>query len=147
MVSPQSSVLILEDSDEDFDTCVEAARAVGLQTQLRRARTGEECIDLLCGKERQGTAGPALLLLDLNAPGVDGRDALVVVRQTPWLKVLPIVILSTSDDPRDVAHCYAHGANAYHVKPVHHVRHLDVVREVLRYWLSLAVLPARTVAP
>lgn len=143
MESPQRSVLILEDSDEDFDTCVEGARAIGLHTQLQRARTGEACIDLL---DRAKTA-PELLLLDLNAPGIDGRDALVVIRQKPWLRMLPIVILSTSDDPRDVAHCYAHGANAYHVKPVHHVKHLDVVREVLQYWLAYTVLPARAVAP
>lgn len=139
-LTSHQSVLVAEDSDEDYETVEEAARGAGLAHPLRRASTGDTCLELLRG----GPAGPlrpAVVLLDLNMPGMDGRQALVAIRADPTLRDLPVVVLSTSANPRDVAYCYAHGANAYHVKPVRHGEHLRMLQDLFHYWLASVVLP------
>jgi CheY-like chemotaxis protein len=138
---PRRPVLVLEDSDEDFDTAEEAARDVGLTNPLVRAKTGDACLDLLRGSGESGPIRPCMLLLDLNTPGMDGRDALVAIRADPSLHNLPVVVLSTSAREPDVAHCYDHGANAFHQKPVRYADHLLLLREVLAYWLTRVALP------
>ena len=141
MASSTRPVLVLEDSDEDFDTAEEAARAAGVTNPLRRAKTGDACLDLLRGRGAVEPLRPCLLLLDLNTPGMDGRDALVAIRADPALRELPVVVLSTSVRDPDVALCYDHGANAFHRKPVRYAEHLALVREVLAYWLTSVTLP------
>lgn len=132
------TVLVVEDVDEDFDTVEEAARRSGLSFGLVRATSGDRCLDLL---QRRGERTPWLLMLDLNTPGMDGRDALAALRGDARLQGLPIVVLSTSHNPTDVALCYARGANAYHVKPVQYPQHLQVLQDIFEYWLTKAVVP------
>jgi CheY-like chemotaxis protein len=141
MAFPSRPVLVLEDSDEDFDTAEEAARRAGITTPLRRARSGDACLDLLRGRDAVEPLRPCMVLLDLNTPGMDGREALVAIRADPALRNLPVVVLSTSAQDPDVAHCYHHGANAFHRKPVRYTDHLQLVREVLAYWLTHVTLP------
>ena len=86
---------------------------------------------------------PAVVLLDLNTPGLDGRATLQEIKQDPALRFLPVVVFTTSSNPRDLAFCYGAGANAYHVKPVRYPEHLQVVRALLGYWLGAVTLPGR----
>jgi CheY-like chemotaxis protein len=72
----------------------------------------------------------------LNSHGVDGREALVSIKTDPRLKEIPLVVMTTLANPKDVAFCYQAGANAYHVKPVRHDQYLLLLRSLLRYWLS-----------
>ena len=130
------SVIVLEDSDEDFETLKEAVAEPRRLRQVRRAVDGEECLQLI-DEER-----PALVLLDLNTPGMDGRDTLLALRADERLQCMPIVVLSTSSNPRDIAQCYARGANAYHVKPVRYLDHLALVQAVLEYWFRWTLLAA-----
>lgn len=139
-------VLVLEDSDEDFNTLEEAAKRAGIAGCVRRAVTGDACLDLLQGNGHTPLR-PSVVLLDLNTPGMDGREALVAIRANPALRDLPIVVLSTSANPRDLAHCYGHGANAYHLKPVRYTDHLQMLSEVFSYWLTSVVLPVLPVLP
>lgn len=132
-------LIVLEDSDEDFDTLREAAQMLGRHNQIHRAATGEDCLALL----RTAAPQPAMVLLDLNTPGMDGRGALREIKEDPALRELPVVILTTSSNPRDVAFCYGAGANAYHVKPTRYPEHLQVLQSLLGYWLSSVVLPYR----
>lgn len=134
-------VLVVEDSDEDFDTVLTAARLAGIHHEIRRAITGDDCLRLLRGTAGQARAQVALVLLDLNTPHGDGRYALEQIHADPTLHAIPVVVLSTSANPRDVDFCYGHGANAYHVKPVSHGEHLAVLQTLLKYWLGSAVLP------
>ena len=135
-------VLVVEDSDDDFETVQDAARRAGLAHPLRRALTGDDCLlQLRAGGPRPG-ALPALVLMDLNTPCGDGRDALLRMRQDAALRAVPVVVLSTSGNPRDVACCYETGANAFHVKPVQHAEHLRVLADIFAYWLGRAVLPS-----
>ena len=93
--------------------------------------------------ELQGrAAAPLLVLLDLNTPGDDGREALRAIRQDEAHKTLPLVVLSASANPRDLQFCYAAGANAYHVKPVEHALHLQLLQQIFAYWLGSVTLPA-----
>ena len=135
-------LLVVEDSDEDFDTVLDAARRIGLKHEIRRAATADDCLRLLSEWERERLPEPALVLLDLNTPGTDGRDALRLIRQNDRLRSLPLVILSTSANPRDVEFCYATGANAYHTKPVDYPAHLQVLSEIFDYWVHRVTLPS-----
>ncbi len=129
-------VIALEDSDEDFEVVCEAMRAAGLLRRIQRAVTGEECLALL----RAAPIRPAFVLLDLNVPGLDGRGTLQEIKASLKLHDVPVVVLSTSSNPADLAFCYAAGANAYHVKPFLYEEHLDLLLTLLRYWLG-AVVP------
>jgi CheY-like chemotaxis protein len=137
------SILVLEDSDEDFGTVQQAARRAALPHRIARALTGEACLEML-NADPGGPALPRLVLLDLNTPGMDGRDALREIRSDArWLTV-PVIVLSTSANPRDVTLCYASGANAYHVKPLRYTEHLEILQAVFAYWLGAVALTAPT---
>jgi CheY-like chemotaxis protein len=134
-------VLVVEDSDEDFETVMTAARMAGIGHEVRRAVSGDDCLLLLRGTPGLPPVHAALVLLDLNTPHGDGRYALEQMYAEAQLRAIPVVVVSTSANPRDVDSCYTFGANAYHVKPVSHAEHLEVLRSVFAYWLGSVVLP------
>ena len=134
-------ILVVEDSDEDFETVLDAAKRAGVTNEICRAASGEACLQLLRASAYTQNAAPVLILLDLNTPRDDGRDALREIKQDERLRALPLVVLSTSANPRDLAFCYASGANAYHVKPVNHLLHLQVLEQIFGYWLTSVVFP------
>ena len=140
-MSTRQAVLVVEDNDEDFETIVEAARRVEIPNLLRRAKCGGECLRMLRHSVENRSPLPALVLLDLNTPGDDGRDALRQIKVCDQLRAIPTVVLSTSSNPRDVDFCYASHANAYHAKPVSHVAHLKILQDIFSYWLGCALLP------
>ena len=87
-----------------------------------------------------GVTRPSMVLMDLNLPGIDGRDALSEIKADPELRKLPVVVLSTSSNPLDLEFCYSAGAKAYHVKSVRYLDHLDILAQVFKYWLDEVVL-------
>jgi CheY-like chemotaxis protein len=133
-------ILVVEDSDEDYATAVDAARSIMVPHRLRRALSADDCMAQL-HQAIPSQAVPALVLLDLNLPHGDGREALHLIKKDLRLSRLPTVVLSTSTSPRDVEYCYANGANAYHLKPVSHPAHRQVLADIFRYWLVCAALP------
>jgi CheY-like chemotaxis protein len=134
-------VLVVEDSDEDFATVLDAAKRAGVTNEIRRAVSGDECLQLLRAPAQSQNEVPTLILLDLNTSRDDGRDALREIKQDERLRALPLVVLSTSANPRDLTFCYASGVNAYHVKPVNHLLHLQVLEQIFGYWLTSVVFP------
>lgn len=84
-----------------------------------------------------------IVLKDSNVPGTDGLQTLAAMRQQERLRRLPVVVLSTSKNPAEVAYCYGHGANADHVKPVHDAAYLHVLDRILTCRLTAANLPCR----
>jgi two-component system, response regulator len=146
---PSVSVVVVEDSDEDFDTLVEAAREAGVTQVIYRVLSGGDCLALLRGQPVNCLAPlpalPALILMDLNSHGVDGREAIVAIKTAAGLNEIPLVVLTTSANPKDVAFCYQAGANAYHVKPVRYDHYLLLLRSLLHYWLGSVTL--HTAAP
>lgn len=91
--------------------------------------------------DRLNCPNPDSILLDLNLPGTDGREVLSIIKTTAALKSIPVVILSTSANPKDIAACYQAGANSYLLKPMR----IDDLRKLLRiflaYWFEIAILP------
>lgn len=135
-------ILVVEDCDEDFETVVEAADLNGIHNKIQRASSGDECLAILRETIHQHSKRPAFVLMDLNMPKSDGRDALKEIQQDAALCGLPLVVFSTSSNPNDLNFCYAHGANAYHVKPVKYLEHLQVLKQIFNYWLtSVTLLP------
>ena len=131
-------IVIVEDSNEDFDTVQHAIKKAGLVAEVTRVTSGGGCLDLLRGAT---AIQPAIVLMDLNTAGIDGREAIALIKADPVLKIDPVVVLSASSNPKDLAFCYAAGANAYHVKPVRYPDHIQIVIDLLTYWLGRVVLP------
>lgn len=134
-------VLVLEDIDEDFGTVVEAARRTGIDSQIQRAVSGSECVRMMRAFCDHPSTAPGLVLLDLDSQGGDGREALIQLKSDARLRTVPVVILTTSSNPRDIQFCYQNQANAYHIKPVNHVIHLQTLEQIFTYWLSSTLLP------
>lgn len=139
-------ILVVEDSDEDFDTLRDAAAAAGVTRTMLRVASGGDCLVMLRGEgERVLPQLPALIFMDLNSHGIDGREALVAIKTNDSLKKIPMVVLTTSANPKDVAFCYQAGADAFHVKPVRHDEYLKLLGSLLHYWLDSVTPRATTV--
>jgi len=136
---PPVMLVVVEDSDEDFETVDEAVKRSGVAVEVRRATTGGGGLMLL---RELAPDRSVLVLMDLNTPGTDGRESLAELKTDPALKAIPVVVFSTSSNPKDVGFCYAAGANAYHVKPVRYPDHLQLVIDLVNYWFGRVALPA-----
>jgi DNA-binding response OmpR family regulator len=112
------------------------------------ARDGQEALDyLLGGNGRAAGAPPKVILLDLKLPKVDGLEVLRQIRAQPTLKHLPVVILTSSREERDIVESYDLGVNSYIVKPVDFDKFVDTVRTLGLYWLLLNEPPVAAAAP
>jgi CheY-like chemotaxis protein len=139
------SILIADDSMDDCKLLQRAFQEAGVINHLDFVRDGQELLDFLRQKPAAGEAPklPGLILLDLNMPRLDGREALKAIRSDPDLSVIPIVILSTSSAREDVLGSYRLGANSVMVKPMTYAEFVDLVAMVKRYWLDHVQLPVR----
>lgn len=140
-----ATILLVEDNRMDVELMLDAFREARLSNSIRVASSGEEALDHLLGRgvfgDRKAYPLPDLVLLDLKLPGMDGHEVLRRVKDTPVLKRIPIVILTSSKEEGDRALSYDRGANSYLVKPVSFEGFLAVVRIVSDYWLTLNVGP------
>jgi CheY-like chemotaxis protein len=140
------SLLVVEDSDEDFATLIRVINRVNtLKITIHRCIDGDDALDFLnlAGKYTsiEVRPSPNLIILDLNLPGTDGREVLDAIKHSENLKTIPVVILSTSLNPKDIDACYRSGANSYMHKPMKFDHLSDSVRIMLDYWFKAAVLP------
>ena len=144
-VSPPP-VLIIEDSPEDFEATCRALRRAGVVNPIFRCQDGDELMDYLKHRGRFADSGsspiPGLILLDLNLPGTDGREALTSIKSDDRLRSIPVVVLTTSSDERDIEGCYRAGANSYIQKPVDMEQYMRLVRVLAEYWLESVILPS-----
>ena len=130
-------ILIVEDSLDDFEAAKRAFSKANLNNPIKHAMSGEEAIAYL----KSDSSKPGIILLDLNMPGLDGRKTLEIIKRTPELKKIPVVILTTSDDDRDVSGCYEMGANTYIQKPVDFDGLIAAIKQLKEYWFEIALLP------
>jgi two-component system, response regulator len=131
-------ILIIEDSADDFEATERAFAKTNLHNPIRHAWTCEEALHWLRSEE---LVLPGIILLDLNMPGMDGRRMLSLLKEDRALKEIPVVILTTSDDQRDVRACYELGANTYIQKPVDFDGLIAAIQRLKEYWFEIAVLP------
>ena len=144
MIKP-ARILLVEDNRMDVELLLDAFRAARLGNKVHVVRNGQEALDYLLGHgeyaNRQEYPLPDLMLLDLKMPGIDGHEVLRQVKETPGLKRLPVVVLTSSKEQGDRALSYDNGANSYLVKPVSLDGFLDMTRQITDYWLFLNVGP------
>ena len=136
-------ILLVEDSLADVRVTKRAFQKVGLENPVEHCESGRRALNyLLLSKRPGGTTRPALILLDLNLPGVDGREVLQTIKLDDMLRSIPVVILSTSDDERDVQICYDLGANSYVKKPQDMAGYVSAVGSLSDFWFQTAELPS-----
>ena len=138
-------ILLVEDSPEDFETTERAFRRSGLKNPIYRCADGDEALDFLHRRGRFADAEkaprPGVILLDLNLPGTDGREVLSEIKGDPDLKQIPVIVLTTSKDERDVEVCYRCGANSYIQKPVDLDGFMQAIERLNGYWFEVVILP------
>ena len=135
---------MVEDNAEDFTALSRVFRKIGLLHPIVRCEDGDQALTYLQGHGQ--AAGwpatlPALVMLDLNLPGTDGRAVLETLKKDPRLQALPVIVLSTSSSTRDVERCYQLGANGYLTKPIRFDALEDKLRLTMKYWLEASELP------
>ena len=137
-------ILLVEDSETDAELTLEALKQGKLQNTVNHVKDGEVAMRYL---HRQGefadAVRPDLILLDLNMPRVDGREVLRQIRDDEVLKVIPVVVLTTSSHDRDILESYGLSANSYIVKPVDLTSFFDIVKEVNNFWVKVVALPPK----
>jgi two-component system, response regulator len=140
---PPAPILLIEDSDEDYEAVRWALRRLGREVPLLRSPDGDSALDQLRGEGRWSgqPLWPALILLDLNLPGTDGRDVLADLKADRRLRSVPVVIMTTSSNPRDIQECAALGANSYTLKVVDFDRFVSRLQLMLDFWLGTVLLP------
>jgi CheY-like chemotaxis protein len=136
-------ILLVEDNPGDVRLTREALRESGMRNHLSVARDGSEALAFLYRRGAySGAPRPDLVLLDLNLPSTNGREVLAEIKRDDELKAIPVIVLTTSADHRDIADSYALHANAYVVKPVDFEAFLDAIRSIQDFWLKQARLPS-----
>jgi CheY-like chemotaxis protein len=139
-------ILMADDDPDDCALAKDALTASHLTNELRFVRDGEELMDYLHGRNAFAASGsaprPGVILLDLNMPKKDGREALKEIKSDPLLRQIPVVILSTSKAEEDILRSYDLGANSFITKPVTFEGLVDVMRQLGRYWFEIVELPA-----
>lgn len=138
---PSKVILLVEDNPSDVGLTRRAFEKNRIGNELVVAQDGQEALDYLFGAgEWAGKAPsvlPAVVLLDLKLPKVDGLEVLRRIRENEHTKRVPVVILTSSKEQQDLAECYDQGANSYIRKPVDFVQFAEAVRQLGLYWLVL----------
>jgi CheY-like chemotaxis protein len=145
VINRNQPLLLVEDSPEDRETTARALKKAGVTLPITFCVDGDDALDYL---RRQGryanddtVVRPGAILLDLNMPGTDGREVLAEVKQDAALKTIPVLVVTTSRDQRDIESCYRSGANAYIRKPVDLAAFMLTMQRVADFWFNEAILP------
>lgn len=143
--TPNQPILLVEDSPEDFEATVRAFKKSGLRNPIVRCEDGDSALDYLFRRgqwaDPESSPRPGVILLDLNLPGTDGREVLQEIKKHDQLRHIPIIVLTTSNDDRDVEACYQAGANSYVQKPVDMDGFIRAIERLNGYWFEVVVLP------
>jgi CheY-like chemotaxis protein len=135
------TIMIAEDDDGHAELIKDNLREAGISNEIIRFRDGQEALDFLLPQGHSTTLGKAsLLLLDIRMPRVDGVEVLRRLKATPGTRNLPVIMLTTTDDPREIKECYELGCNCYITKPVEYQKFADVMTR-LGLFLVIIQLP------
>ena len=137
-------VLLVEDDQGDVELTLEVMSMSKLHVNISVAKDGIQCMDFLrkaAGYEDKPT--PDIILMDLNMPKKDGRETLQEIKADPLLKMIPVVILTTSESNEDIVKSYTAGANCYITKPVGLEQFATIVAGIENFWFTIVKLPSK----
>lgn len=142
--APRNTILLIEDNRDDEELALRAFRKNNVANDIVVARDGAEALDLLLGtavpNEVNGTRKklhPLIVLLDLKLPKIDGLEVLRRIRSNRETALMPVVVLTTSSEERDILESYRLGTNSYVRKPVDFAEFVETMRQLASYWLHL----------
>ena len=134
-------ILLVEDNPNDVKLTLRAFKQHNLSNQITVVRDGEEALEFLfctgAYSHRNIENGPKIVLLDLNLPKVDGLEVLRQIKANPYTRMIPVCVLTTSREERDIVESYKLGVNSYIVKPVDFEQFVEAIRTMGLYWLLL----------
>jgi CheY-like chemotaxis protein len=140
-----NTILMADDDEDDRILVKNAFEESRLSGEIHFVGDGEELLDYLNRRGKyaalQGAPLPHLILLDLNMPRKDGREALKEIKADPALRAIPIVVLTTSRDEQDIQRSYQLGVNSFIVKPALFTALVEVIKTLRRYWFEVVELP------
>ncbi|WP_089717616.1 response regulator [Candidatus Entotheonella palauensis] len=138
-------ILLVEDSEADARVTTRALTRAGLSCPIVLCRDGDQALEYLYhrapGEVAYETPRPAIILLDLNMPGSDGRYVLQQIKNHPNLKTIPVIVLTTSDNQSDIDICYQYGANSYVKKPADLADFMTSMSHLVAYWFHTNLAP------
>jgi CheY-like chemotaxis protein len=138
-------LLMIEDSDEDYEAFGRLIRKSAVANPIYRCTDGDEALDFLYHSgdyvDSRKAPRPSIILLDLNLPGTDGREVLEQIKQDEALKTIPVVVFTTSSNPKDIESCYRKGVNGYIIKPIDVTKLRRTLQILIDYWFEAVVLP------
>jgi len=137
-------ILMADDDDDDFMLTKKALKESKLLNELVRVKDGEDLLDYLLKRgeyEKVAVKRPGIILLDLNMPRKDGREALKEIKEHEELKDIPVVVFTTSKAEEDIYRSYKLGVNSFVTKPVTFSNLLEVMNSLGRYWFEIVELP------
>ena len=142
MVEPTKTILLVEDDPDHELLTLRALRKSNIANDIRVAHDGEEAVNMLFGGEDgRPIVNPQVVLLDLKLPKIDGLEVLRQIRENEQTRMLPVVILTSSDEESDVIRSYRLGVNSYIRKPVNFTEFAEATRQLGMYWLVLNECP------
>ena len=136
-MEPLKRILLVEDDDKDIELTLTALDEYNLANEVVVTRDGVEALDYLYRRgqfENRPDGDPVVILLDLKMPRLDGLEVLKRLKSDEQLRLIPIVVLTSSRENRDLAECYRLGVNAYVVKPVRFVEFVEAVKHIGMFW-------------
>jgi CheY-like chemotaxis protein len=143
------TILMADDDDDDCLLAREALAESRLANELYFVKDGEELMDYLYRRGKyvleSDSPRPGLILLDLNMPKKDGREALTLIKSDPNLRQIPVVVLTTSKAEEDIYRSYDLGANSFITKPVTFASLVEVIKTIGKYWFEIVELPMERV--
>jgi two-component system response regulator len=141
MTDQRAEILLVEDNPNDVKLTMNAFKTANLANSVHVARDGVEALEFLFGAasspDEKLSERPKLILLDLKLPRLDGHEVLKRIKSDPRTSAIPVVILTSSAEERDVMRTYQVGANSYIVKPVDFEQFTESVRDIGKYWLEI----------
>lgn len=140
-LDPCKVILLVEDNPNDVELTLMAFESNRLNNPISVARDGQEALDYLYGSEGKTNNLPALVILDLNLPLVNGLEVLEEIRANPKTKYLPVIILTSSSEQQDILDAYELGTNAYVPKPVDFIHFTSAIKQLGLFWLVLNKCP------
>lgn len=144
----EKTILLVEDDKSDIDLALRAFRKINISSRIDVVEDGQEALDYIFCKnqyaDRDPNKLPDIVLLDLKLPIIDGIDVLKAIRSNPITKKIIVVILTSSNQEKDLVNGYNLGVNSYLIKPVDFRDFMDLLQQINNYWLTLNKTPIQS---